>query len=116
MRSMLAVELRVDGGVLFIEVRPDAARRLTVRVQFGLGTYAQDGTREETAELETLTPLFSSPLPRVAEGGRQVLRAVLEDARIMVLVDGRAVWGGELPDHEPDPSPALKRLDPEEMR
>ena len=45
-----------------------------------------------------IEPAFTAPLPRLVTEENHVISAAIEEGRLLVMVDGRSVWEGALPD------------------
>ncbi|WP_373047758.1 hypothetical protein [Vulgatibacter sp.] len=96
LRRQLGLKLRAADGcnLVYVMWRIDPKPALVVSIKRNPGkrTHAQCGA----GGYRNVKPERAVPLPKLQPGERHVLRAALAGDRLVVQVDGRAVWEGAL--------------------
>ncbi len=96
LRRQLGLKLRAADGcnLVYVMWRIDPKPALVVSIKRNPGkrTHAQCGA----GGYRNVKPERAVPLPKLEPGERHVLRAALAGDRLVVQVDGRAVWEGAL--------------------
>lgn len=96
LRRQLGLKLRAADGcnLVYVMWRIDPKPGLVVSIKRNPGarTHAECGAHG----YRNVRPSVAAPVGRPEQGKRHVLRAELDGSRLRVLLDGRAVWAGDL--------------------
>jgi hypothetical protein len=97
-RTQVGIKLRAEDGcnLVYVMWQVDPTPRLVVSVKRNPGKHAHDECGAEG--YVGIAPSYASPLPPLRLGDAHKISAAIEDGRLLVLVDGNAVWEGSLPE------------------
>lgn len=98
LRRQVGLKLRAEDGcnLVYIMWRIDPEAKLVVSVKRnpGMHTHAECGANGYS----TLAPEYSVPMPKLNIGEQHKVSAAIDNGRLLVMVDGKTVWEGTLPD------------------
>jgi hypothetical protein len=95
-RRQFGLKLRAQNGCNLVyamwRIEPQPGLVVSVKRNPGMSTHAECGTRG----YHNIKPARASEVPRLKAGAEHALRAELTGSNLHILIDGKAVWEGDV--------------------